>query len=94
MAKTSVRDFDADVCMGERLDVGDPCPHMVRIEEDTGRPVVDRLARAERKAMEVVNLAGNDGPGDFKCGMCSCPLTNLELTNQAPEGCPRLRKHD
>lgn len=93
MAKVVAENFDPNVCMGQRLDLDGPCPHMVRTEESTGRPVVDRLARAERKALEVVNLAGDDGPGDFKCDMCGCPLTNLQLTNRAPEGCPRLRKH-
>lgn len=93
MAKTSVEDFDTDVCMGERADVNGPCPRRVSIDADTGRSAVDRLARAEGKAMDAVGIGEEGDYTDFKCGECGCPLANLALTDQAPEECPRLDKH-
>lgn len=94
MSKVSVTNFDTDICMGTRADVNGECPKRVPIEEDTGRPVVDRLARAERAAINVVSATDGEDETDFKCGCCGCPLVNLELTGQAPEDCPRLALHD
>lgn len=79
--------------MGQRADVDSPCRYIQEIEEDTGRGVVDRLARAQKKAMDVVGIAEGRDKTDFKCGACGCPLVNLELTNMAPNRCPYKNKH-
>lgn len=93
MGKVNVRDFDPRVCMGLRDDVDGPCPHLKAIDADTGRPIVDRLARLEGFGLNA--LGGGDGPGasDCKCGACGCPLPNLELFEQVPEECPRISEH-
>lgn len=88
MGKTRVNDFDGDVCRGEAPGTTGPCPELVAGNAETGHGTVDRLARIETSAIEAVT--GSD-PG--KCGMCGCPLTNLELFEQAPEGCPRIEQH-
>lgn len=93
MGKTSVRDFDTDVCMGERDDVAGPCPKRVPIDEGTGQGTVDRLARLEGAAMNAAGVGEDGDYTDFKCGACGCPLVNLALTDQAPDECPRLEKH-
>lgn len=93
MAKTSVRDFDTDVCMGERDDVDGPCPERVPVDADTGRGAVDGLARIEKSAMDAMGVGEEGDYTDFKCGCCGCPLANLGLTDQAPVECPRLDKH-
>lgn len=93
MGKTSVANFDSDVCMGERDDVDGPCRARVPIDADTGRGIVDSLSRLEGAAMDAVGIGEDGDETDFKCGKCSCPLVNLELTNQAPTDCPRLDKH-
>lgn len=93
MSKTSVRDFDPDACMGEHAETSGPCPRRARIDEDTGQGIADRLSRMEGKAMDAVGIGDDGDKTDFKCGMCSCPLVNLELTDMAPQGCPRLDKH-
>jgi hypothetical protein len=28
------------------------------------------------------------------CGLCGCPLFNLDKTGAPPEGCPRLDQHE
>lgn len=94
MSKTQVSDFDPDVCMGTRDDVDGPCPHRAGIGEDTGHGAVDRLARIEGAVMDATGIAADKDESDFKCGMCSCPLVNLGLTNMAPKGCPRLAQHN
>lgn len=93
MGKTSVQSFDSDVCMGGRADVDGPCRYLADVDDDTGRPIVDRLARAESAALSVAGIAQEGSKTDFKCGCCGCPLVNLELTNEAPVRCPRLDKH-
>lgn len=93
MSKVSVRNFDTDVCMGQRGDFDSPCPKRVPVDADTGRGVVDGLSRIEGQAMNAVGIGEDGDYTDFKCGMCSCPLVNLALTDLAPEGCPRLASH-
>lgn len=93
MGKTSVEQFDPDVCMGRRRDVDGRCPHLEDIDADTGRGVVDRLARVESAAMRATGVAQNRDESEFKCGACGCPLVNLHLTDFAPDNCPRLDKH-
>lgn len=44
--------------------------------------------------MNVVRQSDGLDETDFKCGLCGCPLVNLALTDQAPEGCPRLDNHN
>lgn len=93
MGKTSVENFDTDVCMGNRADVDGPCPRREAIDAETGNGAVDTLARIEGKAMDAVGMGEEGDETQFKCGMCSCPLVNLDLTNMAPVKCPRLEKH-
>lgn len=94
MSKVSVTNFDSDVCMGDRADVDGPCPRRVPIDEDTGRRVIDGLARIEGRALNAVRGGDAQDESDFKCGCCGCPLVNLELANVAPEDCPRLESHN
>lgn len=88
MPKVRVRDLDQAACRGERSDVDGPCPHFVASDADTGRGVVDRLARIEGAAIEAAT--GSD-PG--KCGACGCPVTNLSALNVVPPDCPRIPEH-
>lgn len=88
MPKVRVRDFSQQVCRGERPDVDGPCPHFVAGDADTGRGVVDRLARIEGAAIEAAT--GSD-PG--RCGLCGCNLPNLAALGVAPGGCPRIPEH-
>lgn len=60
------------------------CPFRVAVDADTDRPVIDRLAAVEGAVIDE----------EYKCGLCSCPLVNLELTNVAPDACPRLEAHN
>lgn len=80
MAKVQVANFDKSNCAG--------CPHRKSTDEDTGG-LIGKLASAEGKAMEAAT-----GEEQFKCGLCGCPLANLEAFDMAPEGCPRLNQHD
>lgn len=93
MAKVSVNDFDPDVCMGRRGDVTGVCPKLVDVNEDTGRPVVDRLAKLEGFGLRALGGGGEFSPGQFKCSACGCNLPNLQLFEQAPETCPRIPEH-
>lgn len=88
MGKTNVPDFSPDVCHGVDSDVSDTCPKRVYGQESTGRPIIDTLARLETRVLEV--LTGED---QHKCGICGCPLPNLEAADKAPDGCPRLEHH-
>lgn len=94
MAKVSVENMDPDVCMGRRDDVSGVCPKLVDADADTGRSLVDRLAKAESAAIGA--LKGGDGaqPHDFKCEPCGCPLPNLEVFGQVPDVCPRQLQHN
>jgi len=78
--KTAVSDFDQSVCEG--------CPERVGATESTGNGVVDTLA-----SIEAGGLSAATGEEQHKCGLCGCPLVNLELTGMAPTGCPRLAEH-
>lgn len=89
MSKTRVDDFDQAVCRGTHPDVETACPHLVGGRDETGRAVVDRLARLETKALEAAT-----GVEQFKCEHCGCPLANLEGMNLAPDECPRLQMHN
>jgi len=89
MGKTSVTDFDQAVCNGDVEGETGPCPERVGGGESTGRGGIDRLARVETEAIEAVT-----GDEQFKCGLCGCPLVNLEAFGVAPENCPRIEKHD
>lgn len=89
MPKTAVADFDPDVCTGDRADVSGPCPELADMDESTGNGMVDKLSRVEGAAIEAAT-----GEQQQKCGMCGCPLANLGAFNRAPEGCPRVDKHD
>lgn len=80
MSKVPVRDFDQSACEG--------CPHRVGGSESTGRPLVDALA-----SVETGVLGGATGEEQAKCGLCGCPLKNLELFNRAPVDCPRVGEH-
>jgi hypothetical protein len=80
MSKVPVRDFDQGACEG--------CPHRVNPGDSTGRPLIDKLANAESKV-----LKRSSGEDQHKCGLCGCPLKNLELFGRAPEACPRLDRH-
>lgn len=94
MGKANVEDFDPDVCMGRRNDVSGVCSELADIGEDTGRPLVDALAKAEGFGLSAISGGDEPGPEDFKCGMCGCPLPNLQLFDEAPTGCPRLAQHN
>ncbi|QAU14496.1 hypothetical protein EKH57_17600 (plasmid) [Halorubrum sp. BOL3-1] len=89
MSKTRVDDLDQAICRGTHPDVETPCPHLVNGQDETGRTVVDRLARLETKALEAAT-----GAEQFKCEHCGCPLANLEKVNLVPDACPRLQIHD
>lgn len=89
MVKRRVADFDQAVCKGEAPGVFGPCSHLETRGGSTGRAVIDALADVEGRALEAVT-----GERQFKCGMCGCPLANLGATDMAPEGCPRLSRHD
>jgi hypothetical protein len=81
MAKTSAPNFDATNCDG--------CPHRTKEgPTDGGGKAVDVVADIEARAVEAVT-----GDEQFKCGLCGCPLVNLELVEQAPEQCPRIEDH-
>lgn len=88
MDKTHVDHFQQDVCTGEAGRESTPCEHAVAGDADTGRPLVDLLARVETTA--IGTLAGNR---QLKCGLCGCPLANLSAFDLAPAGCPRLADH-
>lgn len=88
MGKQSVPDFSPDVCHGEAPEVAGICPQRVYGQESTGRPIIDTLARMETWVLEVVT-----GEDQYKCGICGCPLTNLDATDKAPDSCPRLEHH-
>lgn len=78
--KTRVNEFDQSVCEG--------CPHRVNSGDDTGNGLVDRLASAQTRGLEAAK-----GEAQYKCGLCGCPLFNLELTGLAPAACPRIHGH-
>lgn len=80
MSKVPVRDFDQNACEG--------CPHRAGGREDTGRTIIDALASAETRGLEAAT-----GEEQSKCGLCGCPLKNLELFGRAPATCPRLGDH-
>lgn len=65
-------------------EVCEGCPFREAVDADTGRPIIDRAASVEGA------IIGED----YKCGLCSCPLKNLEITNVAPDNCPRLDQHN
>lgn len=88
MGKENVSDFTRDVCHGTAPEVSTTCPHRVYGRESTGRPIIDRLAQIETRILEGVT-----GEDQHKCGICGCPLPNLDAANKAPEGCPRLEYH-
>ena len=48
------------------------------VEDGSGGGLLDRLA----------NAIDNQ-----KCGLCGCPINNLEATKAPPESCPRLDQH-
>lgn len=89
MGKATVSNFDQRICTGEHPDVDGACPHLQTGDDDADGGLVSRLARAETKAIET---ATGDEPG--RCGLCHCPLPNLELTARAPVECPRINLHD
>lgn len=89
MAKVAVSSFDARVCRGERADVDGPCPFLAEAGEDTGNASVDRLARIEEAAAELVT-----GEQGMVCGSCGCPLRNLGAFNLVPQDCPRIPEHN
>lgn len=78
--KTAVSNFDQSACEG--------CEHRAEPGEDTGNGLIDTLADAE-----TGGLSAATGEDQHKCGLCGCPLKNLELFNRAPAGCPRLAAH-
>lgn len=78
--KTAVSNFDQSACEG--------CEHRAEPGEDTGNGLIDTLADAE-----TGGLSAATGEDQHKCGLCGCPLKNLELFNRAPAGCPRLAEH-
>jgi len=80
MGKTKVSDFDPAKCAG--------CPHRVREGDTQAGGVIDSLADLENAI-----LGGATGEEQYKCGLCGCPLKNLEATNLAPDSCPRLVEH-
>lgn len=88
MAKIRVADFDPLVCLGDHPQATGPCPHLVPTDEDTGRGVVDRLRKAEMKALRAVSE-----PQEGACDACGCPLVNLGAFDMAPEECPRIALH-
>lgn len=89
MGKRRVSDFDPSVCLGEHPAATGPCPHLVPIDADTGRPIIDRLRRAEAATVgRITDMS------DGACGMCSCPLKNLAVLDMAPDECPRIHLHD
>ncbi len=89
MSKTRVDDFDQAVCRGTHPDVDTACPHLAAGQDETGRAVVDTLARLETRVLEAAT-----GREQFKCDHCGCPLANLEGMNLVPDGCPRIHLHD
>ena len=78
--KTAVNDFDQSNCEG--------CPHRAEPGESTGNGVIDTLAD-----IEAGGLSAATGEDQHKCGLCGCPLVNLELTGMAPADCPRISDH-
>jgi hypothetical protein len=80
MTKVAVSDFDQSACEG--------CEHRVEPGTDTGNGLIDTLAE-----IEAGGLSAATGEDQHKCGLCGCPLANLELFNRAPSGCPRLAEH-
>lgn len=88
MGKTRVADFDPSVCLGEHPAVDGPCPHLVAVDAETGRPVVDALRRAQARVLRDI-----DGMDDGACGLCSCPLKNLAVLDMGPAECPRIELH-
>jgi len=78
--KIAVTNFDKNACEG--------CPNRVESGESTGNGVVDTLAD-----IETGGLSAATGSTQHKCGLCGCPLANLDLFNRAPSGCPRLAGH-
>lgn len=78
--KVRVNDFDPDVC--------EDCPHRLEPGESSGNTAVDALAEAENQVLGAVK-----GEKQPKCGLCGCPLINLELVGRAPESCPRIDEH-
>ena len=78
--KTDAPGFDQSICDG--------CPHRVRGDENTGRTAIDAAALGETKVLEAIT-----GEKQYKCGLCGCPLKNLELFGKVPTNCPRLREH-
>lgn len=80
MEKIAVTSFNQETCAG--------CPHRVSGGESTGRPLIDALA-----SIETGVLSGATGEKQAKCGLCGCPLKNLELFNRAPVDCPRVGEH-
>lgn len=78
MGKTKVSDFDPEVCEG--------CPFR---EQEGGEGLINSLADLENSL-----IGGATGEQQYKCGLCGCPLKNLEVTNLAPDECPRLSEHN
>lgn len=88
MAEESVPDYQPAVCHGETAEASESCPHRVHGAESTGRPIVNALARAETAVLAAVTTGDQ-----YKCGLCGCPLANLDTTDEAPDDCPRLAYH-
>lgn len=80
MGKVSVSNFRESVCVG--------CPNRKLTDEDT-EGFTGKAAKAEGSVLEALS-----GEKQYKCGLCGCPLANLELFDQAPEDCPRLVQHN
>lgn len=78
--KIAVTNFDKTACEG--------CPHRTEQGESTGNGLVDTLAD-----IEAGGLSAATGDEQHKCGLCGCPLANLDLFNRAPGDCPRLIQH-
>ena len=60
------------------------CPHKMEALDDTGHPLIDRIVGGyARVTMQEVD----------RCGLCGCPLSNLERFSSPPSDCPRLDDH-